>query len=356
MTQKSWPWDTNPPTGGDGDGAAGLTEASAREFLALYFKVQDPTSEGVSVGVLDELEVSGTSSPLEVAAGSAVCYGLYISDDTEELEVSTPVAGTTGGRVVLRTSWAGQPTNEATTRLAVKVSSDGVASIPALTQSAGTVWEISLASFTITTGGVITVTDDRTFRKSTGMVDTAEIHDDAITTAKIDDAAVTAAKIASRTRKFFVPCTGGRNTTGTTDLNPQGTVEGFPAVILPNGAISIAMAMFEVPQDFASDLTIQAICTPLSGATGDAYLRHAAYYGNIGESFDTHGAEQAYAAVTMATTGTFYSRAAYALAAEAAGDIVTAWLQRDDVNFPSSDTLSGDLYVMGFEVSYTADS
>ncbi|NUM46000.1 MAG: H-type lectin domain-containing protein [Anaerolineales bacterium] len=188
MTQKSWPWDTNPPTGGPGDGSAGLNEATAREFLALYFGVQDPTVEGVVHGVLDELEVSGSATPLDVAAGAAICYGLYINDAVATVGVATPALGTTGGRVVLRTNWAGvgeEDSLDARTRLAVVLNSDGVAAIPALTQTPGTTWEISLATFTVSTGGVITVTDDRTFRRVTGVVDTDDLVEAAVYGDKI---------------------------------------------------------------------------------------------------------------------------------------------------------------------------
>lgn len=196
MTEKSWPWSTAAALG---DGAVDLGESASREFLALYFGVQDPTVEGVSVGVLNELTVSGAASPLSVATGSAISYGLYINDAVVNLAVSTPAIGTTGGRVVLQTHWAGTggASLEARTRLALKMSADGVAAIPALTQTPGTTWEISLATFTITTGGVITLTDTRTFRRSTAMVDTDEILDSAVETAKINDLAVTLAKLAA---------------------------------------------------------------------------------------------------------------------------------------------------------------
>ena len=77
MTEKSWPWST---VAGVGDGATELSEALTREFLAVYFGVQDPATEGVSKGVLNELAVTGTASPLAVNTGSAICYGLYIND------------------------------------------------------------------------------------------------------------------------------------------------------------------------------------------------------------------------------------------------------------------------------------
>ncbi|MCJ7532265.1 MAG: hypothetical protein MUO64_14705 [Anaerolineales bacterium] len=196
MTEKSWPWST---VAGLGDGSAELNEALSREFLALYFGVQDPAVEGVCKGLdIGELEVTGVASPLSVDPGAGICYGLYVNDAVKTLAVSTPAVGTTGGRVVLQTNWAGTGGAglEARTRLAVKGSADGNPAIPGLTQAFGTTWEISLATFTITTApGVITVTDDRTFRRSTSMVDTDEIANLAVETGKINNLAVTTAKI-----------------------------------------------------------------------------------------------------------------------------------------------------------------
>jgi len=178
MTQRSWPWST---AAGLGDGAAELNEALSREFLALYFGVQNPAVEGVSRGVMNELAVSGAASPLTVETGSGICYGLYINDAAVNLAVTTPAVGTTGGRVVLQTNWAGTggASLEARTRAAVVMNADGNPAIPALTQVFGTTWEISLATFTITTGGVITLTDDRTFRQSTMEVPNAALRNSA---------------------------------------------------------------------------------------------------------------------------------------------------------------------------------
>lgn len=195
MTQKSWPWST---VAALGDGAAELSEGLSREFLAVYFGVQNPAVEGVSKGVGGELAVTGTASPLSVASGSGICYGLYINDAAQNTPaIATPAVGTTGGRVVLQTNWAGTggASLEARTRIAVIMSADGNPAIPALTQVFGTTWEVSLATFQITTGGAITVTDARTFRKSTMVVSAAEITDLSVTTGDIADDAVTDAKL-----------------------------------------------------------------------------------------------------------------------------------------------------------------
>jgi hypothetical protein len=196
MTEYSWPWST---VAGLGDGTAELNEAWSRRFLAQYFLVQDEADEGVSKGVGNELLASGVVTPIEVLGGSAICHGLYISNAQVDLDVVTPAVGTTGGRVVLQTNWAGTggALLEARTRLAIVMSADGVPGIPALTQVYGTTWEISIATFTITTGGAITLTDDRTFRRSTAMVDTDEIIDLAVETAKINNQAVTEQKIGA---------------------------------------------------------------------------------------------------------------------------------------------------------------
>ena len=241
MTQKSWPWST---VAAVGDGASELGESDSREFLALYFKVQDPTDEGVSKGVLNELAVSGASSPLSVASGSAICYGLYVSNAVENLTVATPSLGTTGGRVVLQTNWAGTggASLEARTRLAVKLNSDGVAAIPAVTQTVGVTWEITLATFTITTGGVIALTDARTFRKSTAMVGTDEI----------EDLAVTAGKLAAAVSNQLV-------TNGDSHDHVGGDGSPIPAGGLANGAVDTTARLADdiVTDAKAGDRVIQ---------------------------------------------------------------------------------------------------
>lgn len=149
------PWTTDTT----GDGAARYNEERANEFFRI-FDVRDEENEGVVPGRWDEFAVSGTATPLTVAAGAAVCYGRVWNDAASTLAVTTPTTGTTGGRVVLRADWTAK-----TIRAVVKMSGDGNGAIPALTQTAGATWEISLATFQVTTGGVITVTDDRKFQK-----------------------------------------------------------------------------------------------------------------------------------------------------------------------------------------------
>lgn len=148
------PWDST--NVGDGP-SSGYTETQTEEFFRDLFTGDRYTSEGVLAGVGSELAVSGTASPLTVASGAAIAYGKYYQNTSNaSLTVTSPSVGTTGLRVVLRVSWSAQ-----TVRATVVKNTDGTSAVPSLTQSAGTTWDIPLATGTITTGGVIALTDAR---------------------------------------------------------------------------------------------------------------------------------------------------------------------------------------------------
>jgi hypothetical protein len=192
MTEFSMlPW----ATGSTGDGISPYTQAQSNDFFR-YADVRNPANEGVILGSLGEsnpLQCQVSGSNINVNPGAAVCYGRYYNSALNSLTPSVPVVATTGGRIVLRCDWTAQ-----TIRLVVLQNTDGVGSAPALTQTFGTTWEISLCSYTITTGGTITITsDDRQYRLSTFLVDTDAIEDLAISSGKIASSAVTTSKIAN---------------------------------------------------------------------------------------------------------------------------------------------------------------
>jgi hypothetical protein len=178
-------------TGTSGDGTSAYTQAQLFSWLKRSF-LGDASTEGVLKGYAGALAVSGTSSPISVAAGAAVVNGIpYESDSAVSVTVPTPLIGTTGHRVVLRADYAAK-----TVRIALLSSSDGVASPPAVTQADGTTWEVSLATLTITTGGVITVTDTRSYAHFRTGVNTAMLDDQAVTSTKLGAGAVTEFAIA----------------------------------------------------------------------------------------------------------------------------------------------------------------
>src|SRR5690606_80859 len=103
-----------------------------------------------------------------------------------------PTIGTTGYRVVLRLDVAAR-----TVRLVLLSSSDGVSAIPAATQSAGTIWDMTVATFTCTTAGNITLTDMRGYAQPNLAITANQIVNGAVGTAQLADLGVTESKLAA---------------------------------------------------------------------------------------------------------------------------------------------------------------
>lgn len=151
-------------TSGTGDGpGGGYSAANFNEFIRHAF-MTDPASEGVLRGIGNNLAASGASSPVAINTGSALVYGFfYVSDSSVNVAIPTPTTATRIDRIVLRASWAAQ-----TVRITRIAGTEG-GGAPALTQVANTTWDIPLAQVSITTGGVITLTDQRTYVKAPGV-------------------------------------------------------------------------------------------------------------------------------------------------------------------------------------------
>lgn len=149
------------PTNGTGDGTgSGYTDAQTQRLFRLVGGLAGREDvAGVFYGEGGSLEVTyDSASTLEVAAGAALVYGIPLFSSAVEVLVLPSVAATTGGVVYARVNWATQLGT-----IAVRQNTSGNTAIPALVQTAGTTWEIALATYQVTSGGVATVTDARTF-------------------------------------------------------------------------------------------------------------------------------------------------------------------------------------------------
>lgn len=145
MTERSMFW-------ADGIGDGGPYSQDQLRLLYDALAAADAANRGVLVRQGNGLDPSSTGvNNIRMAIGKAVVDGtLYENDAILDIVTASPVIGVTGRRLVLQKDWTAR-----TVRAAIITSADGVAAIPALTQNDGVIWEIPIASFTITLGGVI---------------------------------------------------------------------------------------------------------------------------------------------------------------------------------------------------------
>jgi hypothetical protein len=174
MAESSILWTTD----GTGDGTnSGYTMAQLTEWMRLLVGINSTNLSGVAQDYLNELAVTGTSSPVAVNTGGAIVYGFpYFNSASVNVVVATPSVSTRVDVVVLEVDWTAQ-----TVRIGLQAGTEG-AGVPALTQTPSTTWQMPLANASITTGGVITLTDRRQWINAVGVgaVDSEEIADGAV--------------------------------------------------------------------------------------------------------------------------------------------------------------------------------
>jgi len=334
MAEKSILW-TAPSTG---DGAAGYSSTEAtRMFRNLVGATQN---EGVLPTIDNELAPTGSTSPIAVDTGSAFVYGFfYWNDASQTVAVPTPNSGTTGHRIVLRASWP-----NSTVRLTLISSNDGDPSIPELTHASGTIWEIPIASLTITTGGSITLTDEREFIHMGMNVSSEMIPDGEITHDKIED----------RTRRFFVLAFENYDFTPNEAIKRENRLD-FGWEVSDYDIVTV-YASFKCPDDFVEDLKIKPLGWMVGSGSGNIYHQVLVKYGAAGEEFDNHvtNEDEEWSFYNI-TRGKINAFPAIELEFLAPGDYVTIEFTRDATTATAKDTLKGKhLQLPGFLVEYVA--
>ena len=259
MAEKSLFWFTDGFDGAIGDGSVPYTQD---EFT---FFTRSSLGEGVVTDTRlttfeEPLLASGTSSPLSVTAGEYILDGFfYRSDAAISIVVPTPVVGTTGGRIILRADYTA-----ATVRMVLKMNTDGVASLPALTDTPNVLREANIAGFTITTGGVINITVGRVFcRPGIVMPDPDVLEWDGINRLTIADEGVTAAMAGAG-----VPTMTERQGGDLTDWDVFGTTNylvgnvamqaGVSSGVMTTGNANVTMSSIVFPVAFSSQPIVTA--------------------------------------------------------------------------------------------------
>lgn len=168
MTQKSFWWngasvgDANTWTPGGGYHMAHADYESPWVDIVMRALLNGTGNRGVLANWLNELAVTGVATPVSVNTGAAIVYGLYYENDAAlNVAVPSPSTDTRIDRIVVRRNWSDQEA-----RITRIVGTEG-GSAPAITQSPAPdgsgVYDIPLAQLSVTTGGVIAVTDEREF-------------------------------------------------------------------------------------------------------------------------------------------------------------------------------------------------
>lgn len=152
MTEKSYVW------GGISVGDASLAPYDNDEWTDVWRKMftYDRTYQGVFNSYANALVGSGSTSPVAINTGAALVDGnFYENDASVNVAVPTPSSSTRIDLIVLRKDF-----NAQTVRITRVAGIEG-GGAPSLVQNDGVTWDVPLYQASITTGGVITLTDLR---------------------------------------------------------------------------------------------------------------------------------------------------------------------------------------------------
>jgi len=373
MTQYSYPWPGTAP----GDGVDGGPYSAADwwgRIVALLSTggVVDPTvpllpaAGRYNLGVLhdigNDLAVANpANNDITIATGAAVVDGaVHFNDALLTLEIPLPSVNPRIDRIVVRKNYTSSqydPAGDAgveevpayTARITRIVGTEaGSPAAPALVQSTGrtTYWDVPLAQFQISTGGVITgLTDQREFAP---LWDTENIADGAITTDKL----------AGRERTVFL-------------IPPNATesLVGYawgPVVDMAIAPLATALITVLIPDDYVSGLTFQPVFTvDTGGALPDSYVRLGSLMSCgpcAGSRLAKYTGDSIYEMINLAGySGSFiYCAAAFDVETyftPEPGEFLMLETQRSVIGTEEpeyADRFTGDICFMGWIMTYTA--
>lgn len=199
MAEDSRPWG-GIVTGDAGPYSEDQWGAIYRTMLGITAKA--PTNlSGVSRSELNELVVTGAATPLSVASGRAMVHGTwYESTAAVSVAVAVPAGATRIDRIVLRKDWTLQ------TIRVFRIAGVEGGGAPALVQTDGVTWDMPLIQVSVTTGGAYTITDERQFIPTPGLVLEGSNTSEATTTsvAGVDILSVTGLNIPVNTPIFVM--------------------------------------------------------------------------------------------------------------------------------------------------------
>jgi len=365
MTQKSLHWDgaslgdadTLTVNAADGIGwRLGNTDyESPFVDLALRMVLNGTGNRGVLKGWANELACAGVATPVTVATGGAIVYGMPYENTLIPVNVvvPTPTNDTRYDYIVLRRDWTAQ-----TIRITRIAGVEG-GGIPALTQSpapSGTgVYDVPLATLAIDIAGAITVTDAREWIEMTTIP-----QDDIFTTAYLTNESADWTARATRTKRLFLgggdleptfdPSTFSYSSTGALSVNPAFAMTWGSAAVTEEGWITADESglhcAFKMPADYAGGNVMTYVwweSDNVAGATG--YYRTAYQYWTDGSAVTYSGTY---------TQTSLVNPSAQGVVSRIAGSTITG-LTGDEMIYYGIyyNRISGDILTLGVEVEYT---
>jgi len=372
MTQKSLHW--NGASIGDADA---LVENAADGIgyrlgnadyespfvdLALRMLLNGTGNRGVLEGWTNELAVTapGAVSPAVVDTGGAVVYGMpYENTVAVNVAVASPTSDTRIDRIVLRRDWAAQ-----TIRITLIGGAEG-GGAPAITQSPSPdgsgIYDIPLAQVSITTGGAITLTDEREFCQFC----TVPV-DNTLATAHFLNESADWITRQTRTKRLFIPAGDFepatvlgfdrfsygvglvdylQYVTGSTWTNTTVTEQGWIAGATDGYGWT---ATFKLPADYASGNVVAYVWWMDDCGTAMDFKWYTAW-----QSYAS-GAQmvQSVTDTETAITGTTTAGDVYRAAARAISGVTTSELIHYAVEMWKT-AGTGDVLFLGLELEYT---
>ena len=188
MTEFSLFW------GGDAIGDCGPYDDDQFSDFFTELLLTNRAVQGVLRNRLNELATTNPAGvTIRMASGSAVVDGkLYRNTDNIDFSVSVPMAGTYYYSLFIKKAFAAQ-----TVRAELSAPSDMAYPIP--TQVDGATWDILIYHISVTSGGVITVTDARTFCNFSTIISPDHLDENAFPYSVVGDMAyLSASQILSR--------------------------------------------------------------------------------------------------------------------------------------------------------------
>ena len=316
------------------------------------FTGDQAATQGVLRNYLNELEVTVVGNTISINTGAGFCYGHWLLNDASVNITALPCAGVETGwnRVVLVQNEtavayntnlmlpaayaAGVPRNSC--RIAILRGTCGSPGVLPALLTGPNYYMVEIGRYQVTGGSAGAITDYRDYCEFSTLLN--------------------ADAIENRTRTFFIPALSGYNNATDENIFVERVQWTYgPYIWLPDGVSASAYGRGLVPEDYLSDLTVQAVVLSWTGGGGgNIYGEASIYWGGCGEQLAS-GTVYSLAAENISTSATTYN---------CLGAVACSGIAKDDFLFPrynrqaanASDTINNGVMFCGWLVSYTADS